>query len=181
MGWQLALPIKLFASIQRWLMYAATLALIVFIAVFLNTNPSSFTQTFNGFASRFVSDTDYYHTVINTALASGYDPNPPFSWYDQIGLMAMIWSLLGWAFWSAQLSGEIKGAGNLRVQNLVMNGSGWATAIAWLVVWLVFSNAIDPTFIKCAGAAFYAGEWGIPISSINLGMYVAATDAALGT
>jgi amino acid transporter len=61
-----------------------------------------------------------------------------------------------------------------------MNGSGWATAIAWLVVWLVFSHAVDQTFIKSAGAALYSGVWQLPISSINLGMYIAATDARLG-
>jgi len=107
MGWQLSLPIKLFASIQRYLMYAATIGMAVYIIVFLGVNPTSFAENFNGFAARFVSDPDYYHTIINSAIQGGYNPNPGFSWYDQIGLMAMIWSLLGWAFWSAQLSGEI--------------------------------------------------------------------------
>lgn len=180
MGWQLSLPIKLFASIQRYLMYAATIGMAAYIIVFLGINPTSFAQNFNGFAARFVSDPDFYHTIIDSAIQGGYNPNPGFNWYDQIGLMAMIWSLLGWAFWSAQLSGEIKSAGNLRTQNLIMNGSGWATAIAWLVVWLVFSNAVDPTFIKCAGAAAYSGLWTLPISSLNLGMYIAASDARLG-
>ena len=98
MGWQLAAPIMLFAKIQRYLMLFATIALVIFVVAYLSMGNQLFISNFNQFASRFVADPDYYHTVLKKAAEAGYNANPGFNWYDQIGQMALIWSLLGWAF-----------------------------------------------------------------------------------
>lgn len=178
MGWQLSLPIRLFAKIQRGLMFFATLAIIVMYVVFAMTPNSVFIQRFNMFAEAFGAGADYYHAVIQKA-SEITNLNPGFRWYDQIGLMVLIWSLLGWAFWSAQLSGEIKGADKLRVQNFVMNGSGWATAIAWLIAWLLISRSAGEEFMKAAGILGFSGEWKLPVAPY-LACYLAGATMAPG-
>jgi amino acid transporter len=179
MGWQLTLPITFFAKIQRFLMLFASIALVVFIVAMLSTPANAFISNFNELAGKFGISSDYYHEVIKTAAQSGYNPNPGFNWYDQIGQLALIWSLLGWAFWSAQLSGEIKSADKLRAQNFMMNGSGWITAIAWLVVWLVVQNTAGSDFIKSSVTLYNAGQWKLPIPPY-MSLYLTAYDPRLG-
>jgi len=179
MGWQLVGPITFFAKIQRWLMLFATIALVIFIAGYAVIGHQLFVTNFNQLASRFIPDHDYYDTVISTAAKSGYVANPGFNWYDQIGQMALIWSLLGWAFWSAQLAGEIKSAEKLKAQHFMINGSGWITAIAWLVVWVVVENSAGSDFIKSSVTLYNAGTWALPIAPY-MGLYFAVMDPYLG-
>ena len=179
MGWQLALPIRIFAKIQRYiLMVLVVLAVLVFFVVFMITPNSSFIINFNQLASAFGTGPDYYHEVIQKGSQLA-NLNPGFSWYDQIGQMAILWGLLGWAFWSAQLSGEIKSADKIKIQNLIMNGSGWATALVWLVAWVVLSNSAGEEFIKAAGVVFFNGQWGLPIMPLGA-LYVAGATMAQG-
>ena len=179
MGWQLVGPITLFAKIQRYLMLFATIALIIFVIGFLSLGHQGFIANFNRFAMKFVSTPDYYDSVIAKAAASGYNANPGFNWYDQIGQMALIWSLLGWAFWSANLAGEIKSADKLRAQHFMINGSGWITAITWLGIWLLVQNAAGSDFVKASVTLYNAGTWALPVAPY-MGMYFAVLDPLLG-
>jgi amino acid transporter len=179
MGWQLAGPISFFAKIQRYLMLFATIAMAIFVIAYLGIGHQTFVSNFNLFASRFVSDPNYYQTVINKAAASGYNANPGFNWYDQIGQMALIWSLLGWAFWSANLAGEIKSADKLRAQHWMINGSGWITAFAWLACWLLVQNSAGSVFVNSSVTLYNAGTWALPIPPY-MGLYFAVIDPLLG-
>ena len=76
-------------------------------------------------------------------------------------------------------SGEIKSADRIKTQNLIMNGSGWATAVVWLVAWLVLKYSAGEEFIKAAGVLFFKGQWALPIMPLGA-LYVAGATMRQG-
>ncbi len=175
-GWQLILPIRLYARVQWFLMGSVLAGILVVLIAFISTSQSAFITDFNKFAMQWVpNDPDYYHTVITQATQAGAKTSPSFSWYDQIGILPIAWSLLAWAFWSAQFNGEIKGANTVKTQNIIMNGSGWFCAIIWILFAYFLLNMAGSKFVIAAGYLTFSGGFAIP-----LGAYLTTYVAALG-
>ncbi len=175
-GWQLIFPIRLYARVQWFLMGSVLAGIIVVLVAFAATPQSVFIADFNKFAMQWVpDDPDYYHTVIAQAAQAGANTTASFNWYDQIGIMPIAWSLLAWAFWSAQFNGEIKGASSVRTQNIIMNGSGWFCAIIWILFAYFLINMAGSQFVIAAATLTFSGGFAIP-----LGAYLTTYLAALG-
>lgn len=89
--------------------------------------------------------------------------------------MPIAWSLLGWAFWSAQFNGEIKQANDVKRQNIIMNGSGWFCAAVWILFAYFMINMAGSQFVIAASTLTFSGSFAIPI-----GAYLTTYIAALG-
>ncbi len=175
-GWQLILPIRLYARVQWFLMGSVLAGIIVVLVAFAATPQNVFIADFNKFAMQWVpNDPDYYHTVITQATNGGANTSASFNWYDQIGIMPIAWSLLGWAFWSAQFNGEIKQANDVKRQNIIMNGSGWFCAVVWILFAYFMINMAGSQFVIAASTLTFSGSFAIPI-----GAYLTTYIAALG-
>jgi amino acid transporter len=175
-GWQLILPIRMYARVQWFLMGSVLAGILVVLIAFASTSQSVFIADFNKFATQWVpNDPDYYHTVIKQAAQAGTNVRGSFSWYDQVGIFPVAWSLLAWAFWSAQFNGEIKGASVVKTQNIIMNGSGWFCAAIWVLFAFFLINMAGLQFVIAAGTLTFSGGFAIP-----LGAYLTTYVAALG-
>jgi basic amino acid/polyamine antiporter, APA family len=176
-GWQLVLPIRYYARVQWFLMGSVMAGVIVVIVAFLATSHSAFVSDFNQFSATLTGKSDYYQTVVNQAATSGGSPTKSFNWFDQVGILPVTWSLLAWAFWSAQFNGEIKGAGSIKTQNVIMNGSGWFTALIWALMAFALFNMAGTAFVNSASYLTGQGTFALPVGAY-VTMYVAALGGA---
>ncbi|PSN82003.1 hypothetical protein B9Q02_12270 [Candidatus Marsarchaeota G1 archaeon BE_D] len=173
-GIQLILPIRFYAKVQWFLMGSVMAGITATILVFSLTPHNLFVEKFNEFSTLFVSSPDYYHQVINSATSNGLILRSHISLFDQFGIFPVTWSLLAWAFWSAQFNGEIRGASSLKNQTIIMLGSGWFTAIIWILMAYTLIRMASWQFVTSASYLTLTGNFGIPI-----GAYITTYLAAL--
>ena len=116
-GWRFTLRIQ---YIWFW-MTTGALAVCVLIALF--TSHSAFIGHFNDFAKPFTDSGSSYNDTIKTAVKSGVDVDPAFSFTNTIPVLGFF---CGWAifnyFGSANIGGELRQAATIKTPQMMALG-----------------------------------------------------------
>lgn len=136
-----------------WLVVLGMAALTFQLGAYTHND---FVTQYNGFMSRLdPSQTNYYQYVIDTAAASGFNPNQPFNWFDTLGIMPIAWLVLAWPMWVFLNLGEVKGAESLKRMSMLTLGSLWLCGV-FMIVWAwELVNTAGWTFLASAGYCYY--------------------------
>jgi APA family basic amino acid/polyamine antiporter len=142
-------------------------SLLLMIIVLVSTSHEQFVSRFNAFAQKDAGLADAYNATIATAKTAGF---------QAVGGFQALWGLIavgmfgaGWFFWSTYISGEIKGARQLRSTVRVMlsgqlvNGALYLLGVYLFiqvfgqeflaaVTWLLFNSPSDVPYFSGAGA-----------------------------
>src|SRR5208283_2668961 len=145
---QLIAPIKWYTRVQWFLMGSIVLSVVLLVGVLVSVGNAGFIANFNTWCHGFGATGNYYQYVINTANQNGYNPNPGFSITDTIGIGALAWSFLAWAFWSVQNGGEIKSASDLKKQLIIIPGSGIFAAIIYIIIAVTVASVVGQNFMS---------------------------------
>ena len=141
--------LKPYTVLQNYLMMPfAVAALVALVGMFLLVPTQSFITNFNAFQNVVSGNPDMYHTIITKAKEIGFDPNPPFSWYDTIALSVALY-----AYWTAisyamALVGEIKGAQSLKNSWNVLFGATLLLFVTHIIGFAWANDYMGPGFLK---------------------------------
>jgi amino acid transporter len=135
-------------------------ALIIIVAL-LSVSNVTFIANLNSWAKTAgYSGGDYYHYIIETAKAQGFNPNPGFNWYDTYGMVVIMAAGLTWTYWSGFIGGEIKRAGQIMTQLIIMGCSLVFAVVLYLLMGFGLTNII--------GSEFYASATYLASNNPNL-------------
>jgi amino acid transporter len=141
--------LKPYTVLQNYLMMPFALACLAAMAImFLFVPMQSFIANFNAFQNVVSGNPDMYHTVIMKAKELGFDPNPPFSWYDTIALSVSLY-----AYWTAisyamALVGEIKGVQSLKNSWNVLFGATILLFVTHIIGFAWANDYMGSGFLK---------------------------------
>jgi APA family basic amino acid/polyamine antiporter len=133
--------------LQNLTFYISTGGLILAVIVMLFTSQSDYIHSFNHFAQSYTHQKDSYHQIIATARKNGFHPGG-FTAGDTVGSIYVILTVSVWAWGSAYMGGEMRGARSASRQLRVMVGSGTFQVL------LIF--AATALFLHAAGNDFFS-------------------------
>jgi APA family basic amino acid/polyamine antiporter len=138
---------RMFVKLQRVMMASVVLCIIAMLYLFASTPTSSFISSFNSALGPLNNSSNYYQSIINTAIASGYNPSPHFSWYNTIGIFSVLQATMVYFYYHLYFGGELKRASQLRRQIIATVGSAVVTGLLVYAfgIWL-FLRAVNPAF-----------------------------------
>jgi APA family basic amino acid/polyamine antiporter len=142
--------LKLSMRLQNITFFVSTAGLLVACVVLVLTSKSTYISNFNSFAQAYTHKPDSYHDIIAQAKANGFQP-PSIAGYstrDTFNAIYMILTVSIWAWSSAYLAGEMRGARSVKRQLGVMVGSGATQIMIILVATLLF--------LRTAGTDFFS-------------------------
>ena len=116
--------------------------------VLLFTSRSTFINNFNDYAQPYTKNPDSYHMVINEAAKQGFN-SPAVAGYSTADTLAAVFVVMTvsiWAWSSAYMSGEMRGASSAKRQLKVMAGSGTSQIIVLLVATMIFLHTTGVNF-----------------------------------
>ena len=132
------------------------LAVIVVILAFAATPPDVMIARFNAFSLPLTNNTDYYHTIINSATSAGYNPNPGFNWSDTMAIMPISSWIFTYIAMQQVVGGEIK---NMKRNSMVgLFGALAITGVLVVVALWVFETSATMTFINSISYLFSVGS-----------------------
>jgi APA family basic amino acid/polyamine antiporter len=135
-----------------WLQNATFListgGLVLAVIVMLFTSQSEYISNFNNFAQPYTNEPDSYHSIIAQAREAGFTPHSVggYSLGDTIGSIFVVLTVSIWAWSSAYLAGEMRGARSASRQLKVMAGAGAIQILLILVATGLFLKAVGSDF-----------------------------------
>ena len=153
---------RFYAKFQYVLFGAALLSLFTMIGLLLTHTHQQFVSSFDA-AMQPLAGSNAYQSVISAA--TGTLAKSAFSASDTVILWAVVWLSMGYAAWSIYNLGEIKRAGNLRVQLFQVVGSLLAIGTLWAITWYAYSGTVGIEFIRAFNSLWFSSNPG-PVGAI---------------
>lgn len=156
----------------QWIMwYGFLLSFAVMVAMFILTPTSTFISNFNHATTVLApgignGTTDYYHYVINQAVATGFVPAAGFSLIGTFLVAPVALTSLGWVGYAQEQAGEIQGAQNLRNQLFINLGGGLFSTALMMILAYALVNTVGQGWLSAA--SFYSPNMPIPPWFSNL-------------
>jgi amino acid transporter len=122
------------------------LSVIIVMFTYATTSPTDLILRFNAFSQRITSNPDYYHSIISTARASGYDPAPAFSWSDTAAIMPISSWIFTYLAIQQVVGGEIKRS-NRNAMTGMFGALGITGALVIATLWF-FEQSASKQFIN---------------------------------
>ncbi len=141
-----AKSLKLSFRFQNTTFFISLIGLIIAIIALLLVGNASYINHFNTFAHRYTHRQDSYHYIIALAKANGFT-HGGYKLSDTLGSIYVVLTVSVWAWSSAYLAGEQRGARSVGRQLRVMVGSGSFQIL------ILFLTAF--VFLHTAGNAFF--------------------------
>ncbi|MDG6983421.1 MAG: APC family permease [Nitrososphaerota archaeon] len=159
--------VRFYVKVQYVLFAGALLSLLVMIGLLLTHSHQDFVNSFNSAVSSYnqTIGPNAYQAVISAAQGAGVALGQKFSAYDTVTLWAIAWLSLGYAAWSIYNLGEIKRAGNFRLQFFQIVGSFLAIGVLWAVTWYAYSATVGTEFIRAFNGLWFGSSPG-PVGSV---------------
>jgi amino acid transporter len=142
--------LKLSLRLQNTTTFIALGGMLLAIIVMLFTGQSEYVANFNDYAQPYTNQADSYHWIIDQAKAQGFTPasEAGYSFGDTFGSIFVVLTVSIWAWSSAYLAGEMRGARSLSRQVRVMAGFGGFQIVLFLVAIAVFFHAAGTDFFQ---------------------------------
>jgi amino acid transporter len=133
---------------QNLTFYLATAGLLLAAIVMLFTDPNSFAAHFNRFALPYTHRPDSYHYILGLSQQAGFTlpSKGGFSFSDTMGGIYVVLTVSIWAWSSAYMAGEMKGARSVRRQLTAMVGAGTVQILLLLLSAGLFFKAVGYDF-----------------------------------
>jgi amino acid transporter len=143
--------LRLYIRVQ-WFVFASMAVAGILVWVLLAfTTQSDFINRFNSFMLQYSKTPDYYHYVIKQAALAGYAESSGIDWGATLGLSALVWISLGWAWFVATMGSEIRHASDIRVSTIMMLAPLWIGGI-WLAgAGFLMERTMGATFFHSIG------------------------------
>jgi amino acid transporter len=94
---------------------------------------------------------DLYHTIISSAKAANFDPNPPFNLAGTFGIFPTAYIGTVWGYWSVCQQSEVKRASDLKNQLIGMLGATAAACTILALIGFTFVNTLGYEFWNALG------------------------------
>lgn len=157
------LTVFLKLNIVTWILSFGILGVLFYYIMSVGGN---FSALFNAWSLKYVpSNPDMYHTIINDAVASGFQLNPPpeglamsktLSWASAIaGFFLPYTAAIVW------IGGEVKRAESGIRQHIAMEGATILSLVVLLAAGVSWVTVVDPRFMGAFG--FLGGVEGLPL------------------
>jgi len=111
--------LRSYFRVQNTLFWIGVIATIPMIYVLLTSSSIDFVQVWNRSMASFTGSSDSYNFTIESARSLGFEPSG-FSWFATFAAVPALYSTLAYTFFSSYYGGEIKQAGNVKRQMIVM-------------------------------------------------------------
>jgi amino acid transporter len=158
---------RFYVKVQYVLFGGALLSLLTMLGLLLASTHQDFVSSFNAavYSYNRTIGPDAYQTIISAAQGSGVALGQKFSAYETITLWAIAWLSLGYAGWSIYNLGEIKRAGNFRLQLFQIVGSYLAIGALWALTWYAYSGTVGLQFIHAFNGLWFGSNPG-PVGAV---------------
>jgi APA family basic amino acid/polyamine antiporter len=145
-GWSLKASLRM----QNITFLVSTGGLLFGSIIMLFTSRGTFIDNFNDYAQPFTKKSDSYHWVIAEAGRQGFtSPSVAgFSTSDTLAAVFVVLTVSIWAWSSAYLAGEMRGANSASRQLKVMAGSGSTQIAIILVATVIFLHTTGTDFFS---------------------------------
>jgi len=145
-----AASLKWSLRLQTATTFIALGGMVLAILVMLFTGNSSYISHFNDYAQPFTNQADSYHWIIAQAKENGFTPasEAGYSAGDTFGAIFVVLTVSIWAWSSAYLAGEMRGARSVGRQIKVMAGFGGFQIVLFLVAVAVFFKTAGTDFFQ---------------------------------
>jgi amino acid transporter len=143
-----AISLKGSLRMQNITFLVSTGGLLLGSVIMLFTSTGTFASHFNKYAQPYTKSPDSYHWVITQASKQGFN-SPGVAGFSTADTLAAVWVVMTvsiWAWSSAYMAGEMRGANKASRQLKVMAGSGTAQILILLFATTVFLHTTGTTF-----------------------------------
>ncbi|HYX49818.1 MAG TPA: amino acid permease, partial [Ktedonobacteraceae bacterium] len=116
---------------------------LAFIALLICSN-QTFIANFNAFAQPFTHSSNSFQAIQDAAAKTGFVFIGGHQFSSTLPVVAIIMTFMMWNWWSVYIAGELKSAGNLRRQLVIMIGAlVWDTLFMIIGVSLLYHSATE--------------------------------------
>jgi len=135
------------------------LGVLLWIVVLGTIDRTTFINSFNAYASTYMHDPDYYHSVLKQASQAGLDVSAKSSWPLVITMIPFAATIFPWMAAQSAVGGEVKDPGKNFFLGLLTNlfiSVAMVMAAMWALINAAgfdFLMAIDYTFVNGLGYA----------------------------
>ena len=117
---------------------------LAFLALLISSN-ASFIANFNAFAQPFTHSANSFQAIQSAAAKAGFTFTGGHIFSATIPVVAIIMTFMMWNWWSVYIAGELKSAGKLQRQLVVMIGAlVWDSLFLIIGVLLLYRSAGEP-------------------------------------
>src|SRR5690348_6612065 len=150
---------------------------LAFVALLISSN-ANFIANFNTFAQPFTHSSNSYQSIQNAATKTGFVFLGGHQFSSTLPVVAIIMTFMMWNWWSVYIAGELKSAGNLRRQLVIMIGAlVWDTLFMIIGVSLLYHSATEQ-FIASINALAGTPGYPLPVAPFyNLMASIAANNS----
>ncbi len=150
---------------------------LAFIALLISSN-QSFIANFNAFAQPFTHSANSFLAIQVAAAKAGFVFLGGHQFSSTLPVVAIIMTFMMWNWWSVYIAGELKSAGNLRRQLVIMIGAlVWDSLFMIIGVLLLYHSATEQ-FIASINALAGTPGYLLPVAPFyNLMASIAANNS----
>jgi len=150
---------------------------LAFIALLISSN-QSFIANFNAFAQPFTHSANSFLAIQAAAAKAGFVFLGGHQFSSTLPVVAIIMTFMMWNWWSVYIAGELKSAGNLRRQLVIMIGAlVWDSLFMIIGVFLLYRTASEQ-FIASINALAGTPGYLLPVAPFyNLMASIAANNS----
>ncbi len=150
---------------------------LAFFALLISSN-QTFIANFNAFAQPFTHSSNSFQAIQDAAAKTGFVFLGGHQFSSTLPVVAIIMTFMMWNWWSVYIAGELKSAGNLRRQLVIMIGAlVWDTLFMIIGVSLLYHSATEQ-FIASINALAGTPGYPLPVAPFyNLMASIAANNS----
>jgi amino acid transporter len=150
---------------------------LAFFALLISSN-QAFIANFNAFAQPFTHSSNSFQSIQDAAAKTGFVFLGGHQFSSTLPVVAIIMTFMMWNWWSVYIAGELKSAGNLRRQLVIMIGAlVWDTLFMIIGVSLLYHTATEQ-FIASINALAGTPGYPLPVAPFyNLMASIAANNS----
>jgi APA family basic amino acid/polyamine antiporter len=172
-----------YARFQKFCFFVAIGGFILMLALLLLKTNAQFIAGFNHYVSSiFGGDSvNAYQQILTQTAADGYTP---VAWSNMAIIpslalipMLLFWNM--WANWGATLYGEIRGAGEFRLNLTGMVSALIGVTVLAIIFFAILNKSVGWEWFHAANYAFYMGDSPLPIFPYPALLASFLTDSAL--
>ena len=150
---------------------------LAFIALLISSN-QSFIANFNAFAQPFTHSSNSFLAIQVAAAKAGFVFLGGHQFSSTLPVVAIIMTFMMWNWWSVYIAGELKSAGNLRRQLVIMIGALVWDSIFMIIGVLLLYNTASERFIASINALAGTPGYLLPVAPFyNLMASIAANNS----
>jgi amino acid transporter len=150
---------------------------LAFIALLISSN-QSFIANFNAFAQPFTHSANSFQAIQVAAAKAGFVFLGGHQFSSTLPVVAIIMTFMMWNWWSVYIAGELKSAGNLRRQLVIMIGALVWDSLFMIIGVLLLYHAASEQFIASINALAGTPGYLLPVAPFyNLMASIAANNS----